>query len=291
MTQHTGSWVVKQALPRLKVDQEWNASPTRAITEAAALHVAEELIGSIPPLVLVDDQRMVVVTKRAPDHLHEWKSELLAGGNDHSAETATRLGEILARLHSRTFHDSGLTDRFGDIEPFVALRIDPFHRTVARKHPRLSARLGQLADELITTPTCLVHGDFSPKNVLSAGSEVWLLDWEVAHLGLPAFDVSFLLAHLVCKTIHAPHFRDRYRECAESFIAAYEGDVREELQLDGSAVCDHTAAVVLARADGKSPADYLTLEQRETARTLATQLLSAPSAKSDVINQLWSGLP
>jgi Ser/Thr protein kinase RdoA (MazF antagonist) len=242
-------------------------------------------------LVLIDDERMVVVMNKAPDHLREWKSELLAGGNGHSADTATRLGEILARLHSRTFHDSRLTDRFGDIGPFIALRIDPFHRTIARKHPHLSIRLGQLADELITTPTCLVHGDFSPKNVLSAGSEVWLLDWEVAHLGVPTFDVAFLLAHLVCKTIHAPQFGDRYRECAQSFIASYQRDVREELRLDGSKVIDHTAAVILARADGKSPANYLTLSQRETTRTAATQWLTVPATKSDVIDQLWSDLP
>lgn len=287
-----GSWVVKQLLPQLKVDLEWNASPARAITEAAALDVTARIIpGSVPPLVFVDEVEMVVVTERAPDHLREWKSELMGGGRDHSVDTAAKLGEILARLHSCTFHDSSLKAQFGDIEPFVALRTDPFHHTVAGKYPELSARLGQLAEELVTTPTCLVHGDFSPKNVLSSGSEVWVLDWEVAHLGLPTFDVAFLLAHLICKTIHSPRFHRRYRECAESFVASYQRGVRVELRLDGPKVVGHTAAIVLARADGKSPAGYLTAAQRDTVRDVATQWIAKASSPSDFVDYLWSALP
>jgi aminoglycoside phosphotransferase (APT) family kinase protein len=43
-------------------------------------------------------------------------------------------------------------------------------------------------------------GDFSPKNIMVGMDEqVYILDFEVTHVGNPVFDLAFLLAHLLCK--------------------------------------------------------------------------------------------
>lgn len=286
------SWVVKQALPRLRVAQEWTAAPTRIITEAAALRLAHEIVpDNVPGVELLDPDFLVVVMQRAPDRLVEWKSELMAGGTDKSAATATRLGEILARVHSHTCEVSTLQEAFGDTEAFVQLRIDPFYRTVAAKFPRFAAVLAELGADLLGQPTCLVHGDFSPKNMLADGGDLWVLDWEVAHLGNPVFDLAFMLAHLVCKSVHQPRFRVLYRTCARRFLAAYDRDAGDHLRPDEAALLAHTAAIVLARTDGKSPAPYLTAEQRQIARTAAGAWLADPSPSGDILNRLWSELP
>ena len=47
----------------------------------------------------------------------------------------------------------------------------------------------------------LVHGDFSPKNILADGGDVVLLDCEVAHWGDPRFDLAFCLSHLSLKAM------------------------------------------------------------------------------------------
>ena len=39
----------------------------------------------------------------------------------------------------------------------------------------------------------LVHGDYSPKNLLTDGSSLMVIDWECVHYGNPAFDAAFLL--------------------------------------------------------------------------------------------------
>jgi aminoglycoside phosphotransferase (APT) family kinase protein len=286
-----GSWVVKQALTRLKVAQEWDASPARIITEAAALRLAGRLMpGGVPPVALVDADRFVLVEERAPRRFGDWRTELLGGGTQHSVLTAARLGEVLATLHSLTFGDATLHRDFGDIESFIALRIDPFHKTVAARLPDLAERLMELADQLIDCRICLVHGDFSPKNVLADGGSLWVIDWEVAHVGNPVFDVAFLLAHLVCKTAHAPQSAQLYRDCAQRFLTSYHNHIRGELRPDPSGLIQHTAAVVLARTDGKSPAAYLTSAQRDTARRAAIGWLTETPTGAEVIQQLWSGL-
>jgi hypothetical protein len=52
---------------------------------------------------------------------------------------------------------------------------------------------------------------------------------------------------------------------------------------------EHTAAVVLARTDGKSPAAYLSSAQRDTARRAAIGWLTETPTRGEVI-QLWRDL-
>src|SRR6202000_958848 len=80
---------------------------------------------------------------------------------------------------------------------FDSLRLDPYYRHVAARRPEHAAALGQLiADCTGYRPARLVHGDFTPKNVLTTAGPPVLLDWEVVHAGDPAFDLGMLSAHL-----------------------------------------------------------------------------------------------
>ena len=286
-----GSWVVKQALALLKVAAEWRADPNRILNEAAALQIASQLIPhSVPPVTFIDQDRLILVTEHAPSHLHDWKSELMAGGSSGSVRTAMRLGEILAALHGNTIDEARLADQFGDNKTFVDLRIDPFHGTVAQRLPEIATPLEALASDLIQHPRCLVHGDYSPKNVLASGSAVWVIDWEVAHFGNPVFDLAFMLAHLMCKTAYAPDHGEFYRRCAQHFLTAYTSSAPEVLKPDPVGLVRHTAAIVLARTDGKSPATYLRPSQRDAARRVAAELLHTRSVTNGIINQLWGEL-
>lgn len=286
----TGSqwWVVKQVLPQLKVDQTWRATQRRAITEARAMEVAGELLSDIvPALVFVDPVDFVTVQQRAPRALADWRTTLLAGPAARDVRTARALGHALAVLHSGTVGRPELDAHFGDRTALTELRIEPFHHTVASALPAVATRLHDLARELVECPRCLVHGDFSPKNVLADGPQVRVLDWEVAHLGNPVFDVAFLMAHLVCKAVHRPASAAGYAECAREFHGQYARFVDPALRSGDQSVAAHIAAVVLARTDGKSPAGYLTAEQTAVARHHALRWLSDPATRpADV----WSDL-
>jgi 5-methylthioribose kinase len=278
--------VVKQALPRLRVEEEWLAKRERSLTEARALELAARLApGSVPAVLAVDQARCAFAIARAPGGWRNWKELLLAG--ESRADVGARLGTLLATIHAETSRDGELLAEFDDAEAFAQLRIDPYHRTVMRRWPGLERPVGMVVEEMLDRRLCLVHGDFSPKNVLVGDDGLWLIDFEVAHAGDPAFDLGFMLNHLMLKAIHRPAAFERYEHAAASFWETYGGLVPGSLTPDPAYVGLHVACLMLARVDGKSPAEYLTEGERLLARSLATRFLVDPPA---TLQDAWVAL-
>jgi len=259
--------VVKQALPRFRVADEWLVPTERAVTEARAIELMARLApGSVPPLIDSDPEASALIVEEAPPSWRSWKSHLLEGVADPAV--ATRLGGLLAALHA------GTTDvDLGSAESFEAQRVDPYLRTIQRRHPELAAAIGAYIDRLLETQGRVVHGDFSPKNILVGDGEVWVIDWEVAHRGDPAFDLAFMLNHLLLKTIHRPDARADYEACGSAFLDAYGTAPADTEYVLGLVGC-----LMLARVDGKSPAEYLREEGRARARATGIALLLDPPA-------------
>lgn len=267
--------VVKQSLPQLNVVEEWLAKRERALTEAAALAWAATVTpDAVPAVVDVDPDACALVLERAPGHWRTWKDALLEGTVDR--DVAARLGTVLRR-----WHDATPPEAVDDQEVFVQLRVDPYHRTVARRHPDLALRIEEVATRLLARRAAFVHGDFSPKNVLVGPEGLWVIDFEVGHLGDPGFDVAFLVSHLALKTVHRPAAAGAYRDAAEAFLDSY-GSVPDDL-------VPQVACLLLARVDGKSPVEYLDVEQQGRVRAAARRLLAAAAADARV-DDLWEGL-
>jgi len=73
--------------------------------------------------------------------------------------------------------------------------VDPYFRTASRRHPDLKPIINDEIERLLGTALTLVHGDYSPKNLLvGPDQKLVIIDFEVAHYGDPAFDVAFCLA-------------------------------------------------------------------------------------------------
>src|SRR5204863_8996856 len=122
----------------------------------------------------------------------------------------------------------------------------------------------------------LVHGDFSPKNMLSGPGGPVVVDAECAWFGDPAFDLAFVLNHLVLKGAWRPQWRTRYLEAFRALSSAYFSHVAWEtadaLEARAAALLP---ALMLARIDGKSPVEYLTEPAaKDRVRTFATTLLT-----------------
>lgn len=273
--------VVKQSLSRLRVADEWLAPQGRILTEADALELARTLVpGSAPALVDRDVARHAIVLEHAPPGWADWKTLLLAGRAD--AGVASRLGEVLATWHSETLDAKWLPPSFADAHAFELLRVDPYYRTTAERAPQVAAGMLAMTEEMARRRTCFVHGDLSPKNVLvdvasaGASSRCWVIDFEVAHHGDPAFDLAFMLCHLTMKSLHLPHHRARYDSCAAAFTDAYVATATAQLQPDWAYVLSHVGCLLLARVRGKSPAEYLGAEQRDKAWRVGERLLARP---------------
>lgn len=264
--------VVKQSLPRLRVDDEWLAKRERVVTEADALRAYRELTPDNVPRVLdVDPDRFTITIEHAPPGWLDWKSLLLEGDADPGV--AATLGRVLGTWHGETWDREEFRTRFADLEAFEQLRVDPYYRTLMRRRPDLAAPVGDRIERMAASRHCICHGDFSPKNVLCGGTGLWVLDAEVAHFGDPGFDTGFMLNHLFLKSVHRPSSLPGYASCARAFWAAY---TRPERRVGEADTLGHLACLMLSRVHGKSPAEYLDEDQRQIADALGVELLLRP---------------
>ncbi len=268
-----GRAVLKQSLPRLRVPVEWEFDQARIVNERRCMAYLGTILplGSVPTVLAWDDSRHMFAMSHAEDGGVVWKDALLAGEIDLTA--SEQAGRMLGTIHSRSAADPAVQTLFADVTPLLQGRVDPYHRTIAQAHPDLAAVIGDEIERMLATRRALVLGDWSPKNIIAYPDRVLALDFEVAHWGDPAFDVAFMLTHLVLKGVRRPQDRAMLRAAAQAFLAAYD-------EAAAAAAAEHSAAVaelgclLLARIDGKSPAEYLTAEaDREAVRLLARDIL------------------
>ncbi len=266
-------YVLKQSLPQLRVGEDWFADRERIFREWECIEALSSLLpdGTIPRVVRKDRANFLFVMSCAPGEGANWKEQLLEGRAD--PVVAERVGSVLGRIHAGTSGSAELRERFLDDRPFVQLRIDPYHRTAARIHPDVAGAIQRESERMLGIKTALVHGDYSPKNVIVTGQDVFLVDWEVVHYGNPVFDLAFMFNHLLLKAIHNRHIRDEYFGLAEAFWRGY-GSGSGGLGWSRNIVAE-VGCLMLARMDGKSPVEYIVdAGLKDLARRLAKKLLA-----------------
>jgi 5-methylthioribose kinase len=209
----------------------------------------------------------------APVGSENWKQRLLSGRVD--AGFSERVGDFLGRVHMLTRSNAAIQSRFRDQSRFDELRLDAYLRFTARKHPELAPFFDDEVRQLSRARICLVHGDYSPKNVLILPSGgFWVLDWEVAHIGHPAFDCAFCLNHLLIKAQFLPEHREELLEAARAFWAAYRS---QSALVTFPHLGRMIGMLMLARVDGKSPLEYVTDDPlKQKLRSIAGKLIQDP---------------
>src|SRR5712692_8780543 len=183
-------FVLKQALGKLRVEQEWLADRERIFRESAALRKLSLRLpaGSLPEVLFEDRENVAFAMSAAPESSACWKDLLLGG--EVRVETAEQVGRLLARIVSATWRQADWEREFGDQTVFDQLRIDPYYRSTGRRHPDIEPFAARLIAESAGRRVCLAHGDWSPKNFLVDGARVMAIDFEVVHFGDPSFDTA-----------------------------------------------------------------------------------------------------
>ena len=285
----TGPVCVKRALGKLKVEADWRAPIERNRWEVEWMRIAGGIVPTAVPAILGEDRATgcFAMAYLAPDTHPVWKDLLQSGGVEMT--TAAAVGDVLGRIHAATADRPDIAARFPTDDIFHAIRLEPYLIATARAHPDLARRLDALVETTRTTKRVLVHGDFSPKNLLVGPAGPVILDAECAWYGDPAFDLAFVLNHLLLKGAWRPQWRARYVEAFALLAAAYLAHVGWE----APASCEmRTAALLpglmLARIDGKSPVEYLTdPRQKDAVRTFARSLLGDPVTALGEIARRW----
>ena len=286
----SGPVCVKRALATLRVAAVWEAPVERSHYEVEWLRTARPLVGEAVPQVLFEDRAasLFVMNFYDPETHSVWKADLAAGRADSAF--AGQVGAMLARVHSGTAGRAEIAARFPTTDLFEDLRLAPFLRHAALAHPDLAERLVALADRTAASRIALVHGDVSPKNILCGPAGPVLLDAECAWYGDPAFDLAFCSAHLLLKCVWRPPHAERYLASLAALLAAYTPGVDWEAAAGLEArAAELTAAILLARVDGKSPAEYLQAEaDRDFVRRAARELIAATPKTLGELAQAWA---
>jgi len=273
-TVRVGDIVLKQSLPKLRVAVDWFSSPDRIHREALAMRHLARIAppGSITDLLFNDTDEHVIAMSAVPRPHSNWKTMLLSG--DVRLEHVHQFGALLRAIHSNS---AGLREVFADKSFFETLRVEPYYRYTAHHAP---AFFGRLIEETLATNTALVHGDYSPKNVLIHDDRLVLLDHEVAHFGDPAFDIGFAMAHFLSKAHHLAPSRERFLEAAQEFWRTYGDDSAE------ARCVRHSLACLLARVLGRSPLEYLTADERaRQAEAVLAIMVHPPAGMPEMIER------
>ena len=273
-------WVMKQALEKLKVEKDWFSDVERIHREHEVMEALDDFIpkGAIPKVLHVDYIDHIYMMTCAEEEAQTWKDMLMK--ENFSIAVTANTANILREIHHHSNRINAADKaKFQDQKYFIQLRVDPFHRFLMQKNPELSSSIQKLIDEVTLQKTCLVHGDFSPKNILVGKDDnVMLIDFEVAHWGNPIFDLAYCIGHLMLKGWYLKKHKEILK-LIEVFLAVYRRKVNN--------LIPHLGLMLLARMDGKSPVSYITEENmRNTIRKVAINWIQEKDEDTDILQNI-----
>lgn len=277
-------WVIKQALGKLNVEEAWFSDVERIHREHEVMSALNYFVpkGAIPAVLHVDYTDHIYMMTCADEGAQTWKDILMK--QNFSFSVAENAAYFLREMHRQSRNISAVDKtRFQDQKYFIQLRIDPFHRYLIKKYPGLASSIQKLIDEVTLQKTCLVHGDFSPKNILvEKQDKIILIDFEVAHWGNPVFDLAYCIGHLMLKGWYLKKQKE-ILELIEVFLA-----------VNGEAVNNlipHLGLMLLARMDGKSPVSYIREENmKNVIREVAIKWIRDKAEETNALQSIQKAL-
>lgn len=281
------SYCVKFALPKLRVEADWQVPVHRNRAEYEWLSFARSVAPASAPQLFGHSEKLhgFAMEFIYGDGKYLWKQAMLSGTS--AGEEAGAVADVLAKIHLASMQPDFNRTAFENRDDFFSIRLEPYLIHTANCHAGIAGRLHDLAARFHASEIGLVHGDVSPKNIMIDRGVPILLDAECATMGDPAFDVAFCLNHLVIKALHLPASRERLLDAVTDFWASYVHHVEWEppRQLE-SRVLEILPALMLGRVDGKSPVEYLDTSEQQNLRALSIPLILDPPTELDIFTSV-----
>ena len=266
--------IVRQSLGQLVRFPHISLNPRRTQTEYNAIRRFRLLGGSgcVPVPLLHDKENSILVFRSAPEGARLLTADLLRG--KVSMSTIRQVMRLLAAVHNRSYRKKALEREFSDRTAFEKLKVGLYSAAMRGAETRATVRsaLDRLISETLSRRIALVHGDTNPKNILVFDATFMLIDYELAHYGDPAFDVSNLLAHYLLSALI--NFRERraYFGAIRGGWEAYEkASAIQDVPL--SAIIPHFGPVLWGRAFGEARVPFLSEGVRKSIAPISRKLV------------------
>lgn len=268
-----GNYIWKQAKERLKSDvfSSVHLDPyKRLAAEYSVANVYRSVLGDdVVPTIYYFDQQLPGLLMKAFDG-HLLKDELLQG--QLRSDPLIKIGYSLGKVHAATRfinNDPIFVNeqaREAELRTHYFDMLDHFDNNTKRK-------LTDLAISHRASRECLIHADLTSRSVIVDGDNIHFIDFELAHLGSPSYDIGHFLPEYMLAGIGC---NDGNRvDVFEVFLNAYfsGNDAVNKGRIIRGAY-GHSAALMFFRIDGMARTDFLhTEEQRERARKKAGKLM------------------
>ena len=277
---------IKRALEKLTVKEDWFAPINRNNFEAAYFKACQNIIPNSFPKILGHDDKNYILAMEwfNPKSYILWKKKLL--DMTFEIKDGKTISNILNKKHAYFYNKSNYKKQFENDKTFFDIRIEPYILFTAKSYPQHENYFFNVAKSLVSNKKTVIHGDFSPKNILIGSDFPVILDAETACWGDPVFDLAFCNNHIILKSILNLSNKKKYMSLSKEFINSYIDNINwEEKSNLRDRFLKLTPLLILARLDGKSPIEYYKDKHIKKARALSLKILND---KIKDINNLFS---
>jgi aminoglycoside phosphotransferase family enzyme len=186
----------------------------------------------------------IIIMRRIPKH-YRALSNLFSEGH-LSIEVARQLGAFLGRLHKVSAASSEVRDVFSDVSMLVEFKFRKIYDQVAHDFT-VASEVYRLKEQLSRSRACLVHGDFKADNIFIYNDGIVILDWEQAHFGNPALDLSYAIHSLMMLSFVSEEMRVKCGRFIRSFVERYLCSVEFDAKRYVDMVARHIGVLILFR--------------------------------------------
>ena len=278
-------YCLKRSLPKLRVEKEWFVDTKRIKYEYLWLKHCKKIIpNSIPNVYKFNNKKNYLILEYLNENKYKnLKTEFLR--KKINLKIITKISKDLFKIHKNSTGKNIKERFFNNSKNFYDLRLDAYFREVARVYPELNKKITKIIDNYKINSSTLIHGDFSPKNMLVYNKTIKYIDAETCNYGDPAFDLVFFANHLLIKSIHMPekknHFINSYKIFFDTYLNSLELSKRSIFL---KRCIEMAPMMLLARIDGKSPVEYIAKKQKNKIRLLAFELIeNSPKSLDELI--------
>ena len=251
-------YCIKRSLKKLLVKKDWIANTNRIKFEYYWLNHCRNILNkNIPKTYEFNNKKKYIVMEYLNNSKYKTLKELYFK-KIINLNTIRLISKHLYKIHSKSNNYKTKILFKGNRNNFNDLRLDPYFNEVGRVYPKYKKYVKDLNKNYLINSSTLVHGDFSPKNILIGKNKIVYLDAECCNFGDPIFDLVFFSNHLLLKSIF---IKDKSKEFIKSYIIFYKEYLKnlnaEKSKLYIDRIIKMTPIMMLARIDGKSPVEYI----------------------------------
>ena len=256
------SFCLKRSLKKLLVKKNWIVNQNRIYYEYLWLnHCRKILKNNIPKTFEYNKKQKYILMEYFDASKFKTLKELYFKANIN-LNTIKSISKHLYKIHSQSKNYKTKNIFIKNNNNFFKLRLDPYFNEIARVYPKLKKKVKSINKEYLLNASTLVHGDFSPKNILIGNKKIIYLDAECCNYGDPVFDLVFFSNHLLIKSIYFKKQKKKFLKAFKLFYSQYFNNISiREYRKYLLRIINMTPIMLLARIDGKSPVEYISSEK------------------------------